>query len=137
MTYLYAGLGVALMIPLLSLVQILINVASFEGGSDSSRQEQFKLEADVVKDYKLKHMGSAFGNTDKCADKFSSSSNGWIWQGNYSKCDVFVAKALPNGGFKYLKMQLRHDDIETEIAKKVFIEDSCWVASPSSSEVCY
>ena len=137
MTYLYAGLGVALMIPLLSLVQILINVASFEGGSDSSRQEQFKLEADVVKDYKLKHMGSAFRNTDKCADKFSSSSNGWIWQDNYLKCDVFVAKALPNGGFKYLMMKLRHDDIETEIAKKVFIEDSCWVASPSSSEVCY
>ena len=137
MTYLYAGLGVALMIPLLSLVQILINVASFEGGSDISRQEQFKLEADVVKDYKIRHMGRAFGNMDKCADKFSSSSNGWIWQGNYSKCDVFVAKALPNGGFKYLKMQLRHDDIETDIVKKVFIEDSCWVASPSSAELCY
>ena len=137
MTYLYAGLGVALMVPLLSLVQILINVASFEGGSDISRQEQFKLEADVVKDYKIRHMGRVFGNMDKCADKFSSSSNGWIWQGNYSKCDVFVAKALPNGGFKYLKMQLRHDDIETDIVKKVFIEDSCWVASPSSTELCY
>lgn len=136
MTYLYAGLGVALMIPLLSLVQILINVASFEGGSDSSRQEQFKLEAEVVKYYKLKHVGSAFGNTEKCADKLSSS-NGWVWQGVYSKCDVFVAKALSNGGSKYLKMQLRHDDIETDIAKKVFIEDSCWVASPSSTELCY
>ena len=136
MTYLYAGLGVALMIPLLSLVQILINVASFEGGSDSSRQEQFKLEAEVVRYYKLKHMDRTFGNTDKCADKFSSS-NGWVWQGVYSKCDVFVAKALPNGGSKYLKMQLRHDDIETDIAKKVFIEDSCWVASPSSTELCY
>ena len=137
MTYLYAGLGVALMIPLLSLVQILINVASFEGGSDSSRQEQFKLEAEVVKYYKLKHEGRAFGITDKCADKFSSPTNGWIWQDDYSKCDVFVAKALPNGGSKYLKMQLRHDDIETDIAKKVFIEDSCWVASPSSTELCY
>jgi len=136
MTYLYAGLGVALMIPLLSLVQILINVASFEGGSDTSRQQQFKLEAEAVRYYKLRHVGTAFGNMDKCADKFSSS-NGWIWQGVYSKCDVFMAQALPNGGSKYLKIQLRHDGTEIDIAKKVFIEDSCWVASPSSTEVCY
>jgi len=134
MTYLYAGLGVALMVPLLALVQMLISVASLEGEANNASKQQNEHELKAVKYYTdALNLNAKFKKpVDKlpaptCAAEFASSSSktdpnsdpnytknpqNWTWQGSYPDCVVNIDFPAFGGDSKYLRIEFGIDTID-------------------------
>jgi hypothetical protein len=129
MTYLYAGMGVGLMIPLLALVQMLISISSLDGEMNNAIIEQNDHELKAVQTYRSTlnakfirpisnstppscalEFASSSPKTDRISDpNYTKSPQNWIWQGDYPDCVVNIDFPTFNGNPKYLRIELGID----------------------------
>ena len=147
MTYLYAGLGVALLVPLMALVQTLISVAQLdrEGNDLALLQNQYQID----RAKKFASMLSAKINESTACMPYSGAK---FESGCYEVVEIKYGKSLLKlrVELSLLKSQftqvtdksLKKDDEGFYVPKKHFLDPvtyvtvkSCWV--PGLTQECY
>lgn len=146
MAYLYAGLGVALLIPLMAMVQTLVGLTSLESEVASSRDTQLKLIASSLNTFgyglylamnernpKYSQFTGQLSNNKNSANSNKKScgslpmaglprpdgASSVTWYGAYPDCAaVFAVEGLDPGSTRYLRVEMLVDvDEETNFPK--------------------
>jgi hypothetical protein len=160
MTYLYAGLGVALLVPLMALVQTLINVAQLDREGNDLALLQNQKQVIVAQEFRTALNQAINANrlvataVDQKGDKIGDRVNPACaelpnvadpqkWIGTYPNCSDVVAATTATGAARYLRVNLkitqdtgniRRDLPVDPLTQAVDVKTSCWV--PGLTQEC-
>jgi len=132
MTYLYAGLGVALLVPLMALVQTLISVAQLDREGNDLALLQDQKQVIVAQEFRTALNQAINGNrliataVDEKGDQIGDRTNPACaelqaelpdelpdvadpqkWIGTYPNCSAVVAATTTAGAARYLRVNLK------------------------------
>ena len=156
MTYLYAGLGVALLVPLMALVQTLISVAQLDGEGNNLALLQNQKQVMVAQEFRAALNQAINGNrliatvVDEKGDHINPAcaelpdvADPQKWIGTYPNCSAVVAATTATGAARYLRVNLkitqdtgniRRDLPVDPLTQAVDVKTSCWV--PGLTQEC-
>ncbi len=158
MAYFYAGLGVALLVPLMALMQTLISVTKLDGEGDDSATKQDQKQVEIAREFRSvleqaipsRLQASLIDSNGKiprlypaCADlPISPKPNEpkliGTYYGTYPDCYAISTVLLANGAIRTLRIDLnisldqgdyRRDLPLEPISRAIGVKSSCWVAT--------
>jgi len=161
MTYLYAGLGVALLVPLMALVQALISVAQLDREGNDLALLQNQKQVIVAQEFRTALNQAINANRlvatavdekgDQIGDRINPAcaelpdvADPQKWIGTYPNCSAVVAATTTAGAARYLRVNLkinqdtgniRRDLPVDPLTQAVGVKTSCWV--PGLTQECY
>ena len=152
MAYFYAGLGVALLVPLMALMQTLISVTNLDGEGDDSATKQDQKQVEIAREFRsvleqaipsrlqaslIDSNGIITRLNPACADLLDPP-NPQKWYGTYPNCYAISTVSLANGASRTLRIDLnisldqgiiRRDLPIEPISRAIGVKSSCWVAT--------
>ena len=150
MTYLYAGLGVALLVPLMALVQTLISVAQLDSEGNNLALLQNQKQVMVAQEFRAALNQAINGNGDQIGDRINPAcaelpdvADPQKWIGTYPNCSAVVSATTATGANRYLRVNLkitqdtgniRRDLPVDPLTQAVDVKTSCWV--PGLTQEC-